>query len=223
MRRLRRLALLCAAVVPLLVSTGTVEASTVTTGNAVFNGTASLPQFPCPNQPPNACSGSLGGTWSGNLSGTNNGNPFSVAWVNGLIGASFTYWEFQCISSLATTAGFAQGSGSASAVGGQVAGEYQVVGETLPRAVNSVGVSFNFQWTRVANTAIITLSPISVTIGVNGLGNITVVNSGQQAEAVFVPTQAGNPLPTVPSCSTPINNVQGVVAGDVPIEGTMTP
>lgn len=223
MRRLRTLAVLCAAVVPLLLGTGTAQASTVTTGDAVFDGTAFLPQFPCPNQPPNACSGSLGGTWSGNLSGTNNGNPFSVAWVNGNIGASFTYWEFQCISSLATTAGFAQGTGSATALGGQVAGEYQVVGETLPRAVNSVSVSFSFQWTRVLNTAFITLQPLSTTIGVNGLGTITVLNTGQQAEAVFVPTQAGNPLPTVPSCATPINNVQGAVAGDVPLEGTMTP
>lgn len=193
-------------------------------GAVGFRGQATLPQFPCPSSVlagGGSCSGSFSGNWAGNVSGTSGGAAFSVGWTTGTTGtgsavnATFGYSELLCLAGVETVAGVASGSGSASAGPGQVIGEWLTSGETVPRAVTNVTIDFGFTWARVVGGAVLTLNPTTLNLDVAGLGPRTVVTGTQVGAATFVIKSADGT--TVPLCSTPLTNVQGEIAGTVPL------
>lgn len=201
-------------------------APVVATGSAAFHGTAALSRFPCPPPPPfgnGPCTGSFGGDWSGQLSGTQGTSPYTVTWTTvttdaSAVSAGFQYAEWQCLDGAETALGFAIGSGTAHAGPGEVQGKWQVPGEAFPRDVVGVDASFQFTWTRVGNSAVLMLSPMTVTVSVAGLGAQTVITSGQTGVASFAVTSSGTT--TAPTCATPLDNVQGAIAGTIPLAAT---
>jgi hypothetical protein len=224
MRRIMRWAAVLALVAPLVVlSAPHAHAASATTGDAVFSGTASLSTFPCQQPPPfgnGPCSGSFHGSWSGTLSGVAGTSPFQVAWSTSSpfsVQASFSYYELQCLDGTETALGVAQGSGTASAGPGEVQGKLQNVGDTFPRDVTRVDVTYAFTWTRVGNAAAMSFTPLTVVLAVSGIGSVTVVNSAQNGAAVFAPLQSTGT--GVPTCSNQWTNVTGDIAGNIPIAG----
>jgi hypothetical protein len=193
-------------------------------GSLSFLGTASLSTFPCAPPPPfgsGPCNGSFSGDWGGHLSGLSGGSPYAVTWqttTHNAVQASFQFYEVQCLGGVETVLGVASGSGSATALPGAVQGKYQVVGETVPRDVTAVSATFAFHWTRAGNTAALSLAPMTVSIDVAGLGTRTVVSQPQNGVASLVVTSASNL--GAPTCATPLNNVQGVIGGVVPLADT---
>lgn len=199
-------------------------APVVATGSAAFHGTAELSRFPCQPPPPfgdGPCTGSFGGDWAGNLSGAQGTNPYSVSWTTAsgsAVHASFQYAEWQCLDGVESALGFAVGSGTASAGPGAVQGKWQVPGEAFPRDVVGVDATFQFTWTRVGNAAVIMLSPMALTVTVSGLGAQTVITSGQNGAASFAVTSSANT--TAPTCATPLDDVQGAIAGTIALVAT---
>jgi hypothetical protein len=187
-------------------------------GKAGFNGTASLPTFPCPPSA-NNCDGTFSGDWQGTISGFSGPNEFTAAWATttGGITATFDYWESSCLAGTETILGGADGRGSASTKPGEAHGTWKAPGEMLPRNVIGVSITFEFLWDRVVNGAVLSLSPVSLTLNVEGLGPRTVLTEIQLGEAVFVPESSDNT--PVPSCLTPLQNVHGRIAGTVDLIG----
>lgn len=186
-------------------------------GTAAFQGSATLPTFPCSPQS-GPCSGSFSGAWTGGLSGVSGTSVYSVAWSapDGSLNAAFQYSELQCLAGVETLVGTATGSGSATAQPGQVQGKWQVPGESFARDIIAVSIDFDFSWTRTATSATIILYPLSISLDVSGLGPQVVVSASEQAgSALFAPTsQSGSGVPT---CDNPLTNVEGVIAGVVPL------
>lgn len=185
-----------------------------TAGAIAFRGRAHLPVFPCGS----TCSGgSFQGDWTGSVAGTYDGAAFEAEWTTlsgTAVGAGFSYSEIACLQGVETLAGEANGSGSASAGPGQVLGYWEhALGVPFP--IVGVTLNFGFHWERTANTAVIQLNPVSLTLDVAGLGGRTVVLGPQTGTAAFALTSADNA--TVPTCSTPLTNVRGEIAGTAPL------
>lgn len=215
------LVLATAMLVPFTTSPGPASATDAVSGDAAFAGTAFLPTFPCQPPPPagnGPCSGSFNGQWTGHLSGVHQSSPFEVSWTtttatSPAVSASFYYWEVQCLAGTETVIGNAVGTGAATAVPGQVKGNWQQVGVDLPRDILEVSLTFSFQWTRVGTGAVLTLNPATLSLNVAGLGWKTVSTSEQDGTATFVPlTSTGT---GVPSCANPLTNVTGAITGDL--------
>jgi len=193
-------------------------------GVITFDGTASLSTFPCSPPPPfgsGPCSGSFTGDWGGDLGGVSGTSPYDLVWettTRDAVQASFQFYEVQCLGGLETVLGVAAGTGTATAAPGSVQGKYQVVGESVPRDIVGLTISFSFHWTRAGNTAVLSLAPISLSIDVSGLGPITVVSQPQTGVASLAVTSAANL--GAPTCATPLQNVQGVIGGIVPLVDT---
>jgi hypothetical protein len=238
MRRIKRLLLVAALIATSVMATTASGASasmpvvvpppppdanvalgTTAAGGAVFQGTASLPRFPCPPPPPfgtGPCAGSFSGQWTGQLAGTSNTSPFEVTWSTGsTINANFNYYELQCLGGVETLLGVAGGSGTATAGPGSVDGNWLIPGELFPRDVIGVSATFTFTWARVGNAAVLNLDTASLQLNVSGIGWTTVISKPQTATATFAPTQSTGT--GVPSCSNPLTNVSGIIAGDLPL------
>lgn len=182
-------------------------------GEVVFRGRAHLPVFPCGS----TCGGgSFAGDWTGNVSGTYDGAAFDAAWTTlsgSAVNAGFGYSELACLQGVETLAGEATGSGSASAGPGQILGYWVTPTPAVPLPIVGATLNFSFNWTRTANTAVLQLNPVSLTLDVAGLGSRTVVVGPQFGTAAFALTSADNT--TVPTCGTPLTNVRGEIAGVV--------
>jgi hypothetical protein len=112
----------------------------------------------------------------------------------------------------------AQGTGSAVVNPGQLQGKWQVVGETFARDIVGVQFNFFFQWTRLANAAVLVLPTATLQVNVSGIGWRTVITSiPQSGLAEFVPTSESGS--GVPSCANPLTNVTGTIAGLLPFAG----
>jgi hypothetical protein len=217
-RRIRLAVATTTTAVSCLVLAAPAAAAAPALGYLTVNGTASLPTFPCAPPPPfgnGPCAGSFAGSWTGHVAGVQGTSAYDVTWGAGSVGASFQYSELQCLG-LETALGIAAGSGSASSGPGQVQGKWQVPGETFARDVYGVRLSFTFQWTRVGTSAVLVLSPFTLTLDVTGLSPQLVVASKQYGAATFAPTshQSG---PTTPTCANPWTGVAGQIAGSVTI------
>lgn len=190
-----------------------------TVGQIAFNGTATLPTFPCPPPPPfgtGPCSGSFAGDWSADISGMSGTSVFHAAWATTTgtaLDVAFQYSEWQCLTATESLLGLAVGGGTATAVPGQIQGKWQQPNETFARDVVGATMTFDFQWTRVLGNAVLTLEPVSLVLDVAGLGPKVVVDREQTGIATFALTSTGNT--TVPTCSTPLTDVEGAIAGSV--------
>ncbi len=206
------------------------SATTAAAGSATFEGTAFLPKFPCPPPPPfgtGPCIGSFTGQWAGHVAGVSGTSPFDVTWstvpVSGsaspaVVVSALTYAEWQCAAETETVLGIAQGSGTATVAPGQLQGKWQVVAEPFARDVVGVSLAFTFQWTRLGNTAALVFPSAVLQLNVSGLGWRTVISSALQGGvATFAPTSSSGG--GVPSCTNPLTNVTGTIAGTVPLAG----
>lgn len=188
-------------------------------GEIAFTGSAVLPVFPCSPPAPfgtGPCSGSFSGDWSAHLAGTSGTSSFDTTWATttgAAVSATFQYAEWQCLQGAETLAGFAIGSGSATAAPGTVQGKWQVPGETFPRDITGATFTFQFSWTRALSGAVLTLNPVSLTLDVAGLGTQVVVTGTQTGTATLVVRSTDNT--SAPTCSTPLTNVRGEIAGTV--------
>lgn len=190
----------------------------LSTGGLAFDGTAELSTFPCPPPPPfgtGPCAGEFNGEWSGSLAGVSTRSAYQVTWSAppGSLHAAFDYAEWQCLG-LETVLGLATGTGTATAVPGQVQGKWQVPGEGFARDIVGVTATFEFDWIRVGTTATLLLDPVSLTLDVAGLGAQPVITSPQTGVAAFVATHTDTV--GVPTCATPLA-VDGAIAGTVPL------
>lgn len=190
-----------------------------TAGGFAFDGTATLPRFPCGPPPPfgdGPCQGTFAGDWHGHLTGSAGADMFEVTWstANGAATAAFDYAEWQCLG-LEAVVGLARGTGGATAGPGQVQGRWQVVGENAPRDVYRVDLTFGFDWTRVGTATVLALRPVLMTLWVTGLGPRAVVTTPQTGAAAFVPTTTNGS--GAPTCGSPISDVKGTIAGVVPV------
>ena len=190
-------------------------------GAAEFEGTASLPKFPCAGPPTGTgCYGNFSGQWSGNLSGFYAGREYSIAWRTlgntGISANNFYYEEFTCIVPEAgSLLGFAFGTGTARGGPGQVVGTmYNNDPNRLPVLIDEIQFDFTFEWTRIGNGAAIVLTPTSFRANVPTLGWVTLLNSRQIATADFVPTGSSTPG-GIPNCTTPLTNITGAITGDI--------
>lgn len=226
--RFRVLGLALALLTPIIgLGARPAGATTATVGSAVFRGTANLPTFPCPPPPPfgtGPCTGSFSGQWAGHIAGANGTNAFDVTWSTldatapQVTVSNFQYAEWQCAGGTETILGVAQGTGSAVVNPGQLQGKYQIPGETFARDIIGVQFNFFFQWTRLANAAVLVLPTATMQINVSGMGWRTVITSiPQSGVAEFVPTSESGQ--GVPSCANPLTNVTGTIAGDLPFAG----
>ena len=188
-------------------------------GEVGFRGTAHLPTFPCDRDPlaGDPCpGGSFSGDWTAHVSGVKGSTPYEAVWTTATgegVSATFSYTEWQCLEGTETVLGFATGRGTASAGPGEVNGEWQVPGESFGRDIIGASMTFDFRWTRVTNGAVITLQPATLTLEVAGLGGQTVVDGEQQGTAAFLLRSSDNT--TVPTCDSPLTNVQGDIAGAI--------
>lgn len=224
--RLKILVLAGSLMAPLLgLGAGPALATTATSGEAAFQGSASLPTFPC--QPPapfgnGPCNGTFSGQWAGHLSGVSGTSPFDVEWstINSAgthVTASFTYAEWQCAEFAETILGIAQGTGTATVDPGQLQGKWQVVGESFARDIIGVNFTFSFKWTRVGTGAVLVLPSAVLQLNVSGIGWVTVITGlTQTGQAAFVPTTDG--INGVPSCTNQ-GSISGVIAGTLPFAG----
>lgn len=223
-RTFSRLAMMLAVALPFAGMSPPAHATVTATGDATFNGTAFLPKFPCPPPPPfgtGPCSGTFSGHWTGHLVGISGTSPYDVTWTTSgaaAIGASFTYAEWNCSAQLETALGIAIGTGTATVNPGQLQGKWQVVGETFARDIIGVSMTFNFAWTRLTTAAAITMTQPTLKLNVSGLGWQTVLTGADQhGVADFTPTSSS--ATTVPSCATPLTNVNGVIEGNLAFNG----
>jgi hypothetical protein len=191
-----------------------VPASAAGNGSIGFEGTAVLPTFPCPSPylyGTNPCNGTLSGGWTGHAAGQVAGGTFDVAWVNTTgLNSSFTYYELNCVEP-STVLGAAHGTGSAAAGPGQIRGDWQST-SGLARDITNVRLTFEFEWSRAGTTAVITFKSFDVVLSIAGLADQHVAIGAYPATATFVPETVDNPHP--PTCSQPLTNVQGQVAGE---------
>lgn len=219
--RLGVLAVAVSLMTPLVGSPDPALAASAVAGNASFEGTASLPFFPCPTSPMTPCGGgSFSGQWAGHMAGHTDGHPFDVSWQTPVqtapaITASFSYNEVVCLAGVETLSGTAWGSGSATSDPAHTVGYWYGGGfGELPRAIIGVRLLFNFEWFRSANSAVVVVKPGSLLeIDIAGLGWRTVSTSEQDGVASFVPLSSSNTV--IPGCSTPLTGVTGVIAGDL--------
>lgn len=200
---------------------GSASTSYNAVGAASFEGTATLPKFPCAPPPTGTgCYGNFSGQWSGNLSGLYAGREFDISWRTlnntGISANSFYYDEFTCVVPEAgSLLGRALGTGTARGGPGQVVGTmYGNNPNTLPVLIDEIQFDFTFEWTRVGNGAVIVLSPTSFRANVPTLGWVTLLNSRQIAVADFVPTGSSTPG-GIPNCTTPLTNIHGAITGTV--------
>lgn len=223
-KKLRPAVLVVALVLPLFAAAEPAAAVDAVAGDTTFTGTAFLPTFPCPTPLTSAGScggGSFSGWWTGHLTGLYDSAPFEVSWTTTPVTtptppvtATFSYGEFMC-QGVETVLGGAAGSGSATAGPSQELGFWAggAIGD-LPRAITGVRLLFGFEWVRVANVAVLKITPGStLDIEIAGLGWRTVSRSEQTGVATFVPVSASGTV--LPSCDTPLSNVNGVITGDV--------
>jgi hypothetical protein len=217
----KRIALLVMALLSMMAPGAEPAAASSTVagvGDIAFEGTASLPLFPCTG----TCGGWFDGTWSGHLTGVHNDAAYSVTWktVVDKVHASFSYTELLCAApGSGAVAGTATGSVNANASfdNAEVVGAwYSANPNELPRLITHVSLGAAFEWVRVGNTAVIVLRPAWVSIHVAGLGWKQVVVGTQRGVATFVPTHSDQPAGIV-SCDVPLTGVEGEIAGNVPI------
>lgn len=235
-RRARALLLVVSVAMPLIgLSSEPASAAVTTTGNMTFHGTAFLPTFPCPPPPPfgtGPCTGNFTGHWAGHLAGVSGTNAFDVTWATTptpvltptssamILVNSFQYAEWQCAAETETILGIAQGTGSADVVAGQLQGKWQQSNEAFARDITGITFTFSFKWTRIGNTAVLVLPTATLNLIVSGLPAQTVINNTQQVgAATFALTGSSNTV--VPSCATPLTNVNGIIAGDLPLAGAL--
>lgn len=190
-----------------------------TVGEVAFRGTAFLPTFPCPPPPPfgtGPCAGNFTGDWSADVSGVSGTSAFHAVWntTSGTaVNASFQYSEWQCLTATESILGLAVGSGTATVAPGGIQGKWQQPNTAFPLDIVGATMTFDFEWTRVLGTAVLTLKPLSLVLDVAGLPPQTVVTGEQNGIATFVVTSTDNTA--VPSCDTPLTDVEGVIAGTV--------
>lgn len=188
-------------------------------GAAEFEGTATLPKFPCAGPPTGTgCYGNFSGQWSGNLSGFYGGREFNIAWRTlgntGITVNNFYYDERSCfVPEAGSVLGYASGAGTARAGAFQAAGVmYANNPNQFPALIDEIEMTFSFEWTRVVNGAAIVLTPTAFRANVPGLGWVTLLSGRQYAAADFVPTHSSTPG-GVPNCTTPLTGISGTITG----------
>lgn len=214
-------AVVLAVFLPHLVHPAPAGATTVT-GSATrqsyiaFTGDTTLNTFPCAS--PAVCGATFRGRWEGYASGVHGSSPFEVAWTTGASGVSLTasvrYSENCIIDPTGLAAGHATGTGSAYTTGSTVVGTYWRLPGDLPRVITGVRLTFNYQWNRFANTALVSFDEHTIlTLEVQGLEPQQVILGTQAAVVAF----AARPVPLgAPTCTTP-TQVQATVGGVVPL------
>lgn len=155
-----------------------------------FEGTASLPAFPCPLTV--SCEGTFEGTASGELAGDDGGATWQATLTTAELTAEFGYEDANC------TDGSARGTASITAGFGDVYGTYD--DEPVPRSVHRLEVDATFSWDRDGSAADLDLRDVEVRLDVESLGwqQVTTTAAGA-AVATFAPLL--DPM-DLPDCTT---------------------
>lgn len=180
------------ALVAPLVGPTPAQAANAGGGSIAFEGTASLPKFPCaPPQPGDfPCSGTFTGRVGGALSGVH--GPNNTPWAIEIVTsprqiATFNYFD-EIEPGVPCFEGMARASGTVTAGLGEVFGAY---GSTLPvpLPVTAIEMTFQFDWRRIGTAAVMEFTSTKVVLTVTGLASpVTVVD---------VPDRSGSGIPAV--------------------------
>lgn len=208
MKKPRKLAIWLGLCASLVAVTAPAHAAGVGVGELAVSGEATLAEFPCPIPGPGElpCEGSFEGVAAGTIAGRNIVGPNAHPWTL-LLDAPMTM-SFSYVDSLPPepdcVEGLAIGSASINAGGAnQAFGSYH--NGVVPLAVLGASGSFDFQWRRMGTVVLFSVSNFDLTLNVNALGPVTVIENGTgESAAAFVPTSAS--AQTIPDC---VNGTQG--------------
>lgn len=196
--RARRALLFALTLVALPTSQPVAEA--VGTTELQFEGTATLPHFPCPVGAP-GCTAEFHGILTGQMwgrapAGGGNEITWSAMLANASIDATFAYEDTSCIT------GTAIGSGTLSAEAPNMLGTYDD-GGPFPRKVEAMLAQASVSWQRSGATAVLFFDDAVLSLDVVGLGWVQVAFDGSgTGTALFAPeVHPGAPPP--PCTQTP--------------------
>jgi hypothetical protein len=194
--------------------------ATFSEGDITFEGTATLNKFPCPQAEFSTCRGLFKGLWAGSLSGVHENDTYTVEWRTppGIdrVHALFNYNESLCHPTaphVGAAAGYARGSGTATASGAEIIGEVWDDLTLMPSIIDNLALTFGFEWNRVGNGAAIIFTSFTIKAWADGR-ELILVNQGQTGAADFVPTGPGV-APTVPACNQQWTGIEGQIVGHV--------
>lgn len=171
-----------------LVVAGTpADAAAVGDGSLVFAGTVEIPTFPCPPPSPDTypCVGSFTASTAGTMRGLHGGSPWQLS-LNAVTLGAFSYVDL-LEPGVPCTEGRARGTTTLdTGSSGQAFGTYTT--GTLARPIRSAAITYSFNWLREGVTAVLTIFDVTVTLQVDGIGSVTVLDDGTaHAVASFVP------------------------------------
>lgn len=165
-----------------------------------FEGTASLPHFPCPVGA-SGCTAEFDGLLTGQMGGRaprsgGGETTWSAALADAAIHASFAYEDTSCVF------GTAVGSGTLSAEVPHMLGTYDD-GGPFPRKVQGMLAQASLSWQRSGATAVLFFDDATLSLDVVGLGWVDVAFDGSgTGAAVFVP-EVDPDTPPPPCTQTP--------------------
>lgn len=172
---------------------GAAPAAQTEDGTLTLAGTVVIPTFPCPPPSPDdyPCVGTLTGSTAGALHGVHGASPWHIS-LNATTTGTFSYAD-DIQPGVPCTEGRARGTASLNTeTDGQAFGTYH--SGVLVRGVRNVAIDYSFSWVREGVTSVVTIFDATITLEVDGLGDVTVM-TGAQAFGVysFVPSVDSGP------------------------------
>ena len=187
-----------------------------------FDGTASLPSFPCPSATPgeNPCLGTFSGSEDAAFAGDNAAGLWTLN-MSTPLAIDFAYSD-AIQPGVPCAEGQAAGAVSINAASGQVLGAWTNRVD-IPYLIKEATLSFRFSWTRVGATAVLDLADVSLWIHIQapkGWINVIEPNSSEaRAVAAFVPSltaehvlacQEGRSGPPISAAVVGVASIEGV-------------